>query len=106
MKGAQVHAHDLSHSLEVPSADTYEDHQALPEVLEAKGHRFRTWSQLQHGFAYPEGSNCTENHQCNNERQPADVYDAILSAEVVGFSTIFLLRSPYSKSQGLQKFHS
>jgi hypothetical protein len=39
-------------------------------------------------------------------RKPAEVHDAILSAEVVAFSTIFLLGSPYSKSQGLQKFHS
>jgi len=38
-KGAQVHAHDLPHSLEVPAADSHEDHRALPEVLEEEGHR-------------------------------------------------------------------
>jgi len=29
LKGAQINANDLPHPLEVPSADTYEDHQAL-----------------------------------------------------------------------------
>ena len=38
LKGAQVNAHDLSYSLEVPAADTHEDHRALPKVLEEKGH--------------------------------------------------------------------
>ncbi len=38
LKGAQVHAHHLSHSLEVPAADSHEDHRALPEMLEEKGH--------------------------------------------------------------------
>jgi hypothetical protein len=38
LKGAQVHAHDLPHSLEVSSTYTYEDHQALPQVLEEKGY--------------------------------------------------------------------
>jgi len=75
-------------------------------VLEEEGHRVRAWSQLQHGFPYPKGSYFPKNHQLHDERHPAEVHDAILSAEVVGFSTIFLLRSPYSKSQGLQKFHS
>ena len=37
-KGAQVHANDLPHSLEVPAADSHEDHRALPEMLEEKGH--------------------------------------------------------------------
>ena len=73
-KGPQVHAHDLPHSLEVPAADTHEDHRALPEVLEAKGYRFRTWSQLQHGFAYPEGSNCKGNYKNHNYRKPAKEY--------------------------------
>ena len=36
LKGAQVHANDLPHSLEVPAADTHEDHRALPQVLEEK----------------------------------------------------------------------
>ena len=62
LKGARVNAHDLPHSLEVPAADTHEDHRALSQVLEAKGYRFRTWSQLQHGFPHPEGSHCTEDH--------------------------------------------
>ena len=68
LKGARVNAHDLPHSLEVPAADTHEDHRALPQVLEAKGYRFRTWSQLQHGFPHPEGSHCTGNHQHHDER--------------------------------------
>ena len=106
LKGAQINANDLPHPPEVPAADAHEDHRSLPQVLEAKGHRFRTWSQLQYCFAYPKGSYFPKNHQLHDERQPAEVHDAILSAEVVGFSTIFLLRSPYSKSQGLQKFHS
>jgi hypothetical protein len=38
LKGARVNAHDLPHSLEVPAADSHEDHRALPKVLEAKGH--------------------------------------------------------------------
>ena len=38
LKGAQVHAHDLPHSPEVPAADSHEDHRALPEMLEEKGH--------------------------------------------------------------------
>tara|TARA_B100001123_G_scaffold311039_1_gene347850 strand:+ start:150 stop:392 length:243 start_codon:yes stop_codon:yes gene_type:complete len=38
LKGAQVHAHDLPHSSEVPAADSHEDHRALPEMLEEKGH--------------------------------------------------------------------
>ena len=38
LKGEQVHAHDLPHSLEVPAADTHEDHRALFTVLEEKGH--------------------------------------------------------------------
>jgi len=37
-KGAQVHANDLPHSLEVPAADSHEDHRALHKVLEEKGH--------------------------------------------------------------------
>ena len=42
LKGAQTHAHDLPHSLEVPTADSHEDHRALPQVLEEKGHCRRT----------------------------------------------------------------
>jgi len=38
LKGAQINANDLPHPLEVPSADTHEDHQAIPQVLEEKGH--------------------------------------------------------------------
>ena len=38
IKGAQVHAHDLPHPPEVPSANTHEDHRALPQVLEEKGY--------------------------------------------------------------------
>jgi len=56
---------------------------------------------LHHSLTYPEGSNCTENHQLYDERKPAEVHDAILSAEVVGFSTILLPDLPSSKSQYL-----
>ena len=42
LKGAQIHAHYLSHSLEVPPTDAHEDHRALPKVLEEKGHCRRT----------------------------------------------------------------
>ena len=38
LKGTQINAHDLPHPPEVPSADTYEDHQALFTVLEEKGY--------------------------------------------------------------------
>ena len=69
LKGAQVHANDLPHSLEVPAADTPEDHRALPEVLEEEGHRVRAWSQLQHGIPYSEGSNFYENNQRKDERK-------------------------------------
>ena len=68
LKGAQINANDLPHPPEVPAADAHEDHRSLPQVLEAKGQRFRTWSLLQHGFPYPEGSNCTGNYKNHNER--------------------------------------
>ena len=71
LKGAQINANDLPHSPEVPAADTHEDHRALPQVLETKGHRLRTWSQLQHGFPYPEGSNCKGNYKSHNNGKPA-----------------------------------
>jgi len=38
LKGAQVHAHYIPHSAEVPAADSHEDYRALPEMLEEKGH--------------------------------------------------------------------
>ena len=71
LKGAQVHAHDLPHSLEVPAADAHEDHRALPQVLEAKGYRVRAWSQLQYCFPHPEESNCKGNYKNHDERKPA-----------------------------------
>ena len=74
LKGAQINANDLPHPPEVPAADAHEDHRSLPQVLEAKGHRFRTWSQLQHDFAYPEGSNCKGNYKNHNNRKPAKEY--------------------------------
>jgi len=101
LKGAQVHANDLPHPPEVPAADTHEDHRSLPQVLEAKGHCCRTRSQRYHCFTYPEGSNCKKHYQLHHERQPAKVHDAILSEEVVGFSTIILPGLPSSKSQYL-----
>jgi hypothetical protein len=70
-------------------------------MLEEKGYRVRAWSQLQYCFAYPKGSYFPKNHQLHDERQPAEVHDAILSAEVVGFSTIFLPDLPSSKSHYL-----
>ena len=71
LKGARVNAHDLPHPPEVPAADTHEDHRALPEVLEEEGHRVRAWSQLQHGFAYTEGSNYKGNYKNHNNGKPA-----------------------------------
>jgi len=54
---------------------------------------------LHHSLTYSEGSNCTKDHQLYDERKPAEVHDATLSTEVVGFSIIFLPDLPSSKSQ-------
>ena len=83
LKGARVNAHDLPHPPEVPAADTHEDHRALSQVLEAKGYRFRTWSQLQHGFPYPEGPNCKGNYKNHNERKPAKEHASDSSLRLV-----------------------
>ena len=83
LKGARVHAHDLPHSPEVPAAEAHEDHRALPQVLEAKGHRVRAWSQLQHGFTYPEGSNCKGNYKNHNNGKPAKEHASDTSLRLV-----------------------
>ena len=82
-KGPQVHAHDLPHSLEVPAADTHEDHRALFTVLEEKGHCCRSWCQHYHGLAYTEGSSCTDNYKNHDERKPAKEHASDSSLRLV-----------------------